>query len=321
MGSGASAEATDTAKESIHKASTEELVAFLAALDETSRQKVEAAMRPQSTKKGIHTFECSDGSGDFLEICFTEGETKSGSGTLTFSNTSGTCKYTNPNGEELTFNTATGSFTVPEEGKLAIQWKPVGKKMVKHAVKVVYGTDGKAGTYEPRVEAANIADSDLLIQILSVSGEELLQERFPPTTLVSQIKHRIRQTNPDKEQGIRIIRNKEELSDSLMLNNLQWQGTDVLQAVFDAPKHFGLTATQIENSGLTLTQIENILRVFSMVPPLMPPRVGTMMLVPALQGAMQSGLDVGNPEVMRLLDYGKDDINLVEYLELMRNDK
>merc|ERR1719502_372118 len=103
-----------------------------------------------AAKTGSHSFECTDNSGDLMEISFAQGDTKAG--TVTFSNTSGTCKYTNNDGEELTFSTATGRFTVLEEGRLEVVWKPLGKKPAKDTVKIVYGVDGAKGTYEPRVE-------------------------------------------------------------------------------------------------------------------------------------------------------------------------
>ena len=77
-------------------------------------------------------------------------------GTVTFSNSSGTCKYTNPDGEELTFGTATGSFSTETKlentgkGTLQVVWKPMGKKKAKDTVEVLYGVGGEKGVYQPR---------------------------------------------------------------------------------------------------------------------------------------------------------------------------
>eukprot|EP00746_Dinoflagellata_sp_MGD_P138972 gnl/MRDRNA2_/MRDRNA2_72510_c0_seq3.p1 gnl/MRDRNA2_/MRDRNA2_72510_c0~~gnl/MRDRNA2_/MRDRNA2_72510_c0_seq3.p1 ORF type:complete len:155 (+),score=52.61 gnl/MRDRNA2_/MRDRNA2_72510_c0_seq3:124-588(+) len=147
MGAGASAGIAAATQ----AASVEDISAALSGLSADDKAKISAALGDgQATKMVTYTFECSDSSGDLMEISFEEGETKAG--TFTFSNASGTCKYTNPDGEELTFSTAKGSFTVAEEGTLALAWKPVGKKKAKHTVKIEYGVDGKAGTYHPRVE-------------------------------------------------------------------------------------------------------------------------------------------------------------------------
>mmetsp|Transcript_151302 Transcript_151302/g.263723 ORF Transcript_151302/g.263723 Transcript_151302/m.263723 type:complete len:155 (+) Transcript_151302:81-545(+) len=147
MGAGASAGIAAATQ----AASVEDISAALSGLSAENKAKLSSALGDgKATKLSTHTFECSDSSGDLMEICFAEGDPKAG--TLTFSNTSGVCKYTNPDGEELTFNTAKGSFTVVEEGTLAIAWKPLGKKKAKDTVKIVYGVDGKAGIYHPRVE-------------------------------------------------------------------------------------------------------------------------------------------------------------------------
>ena len=62
----------------------------------------------------------------------------------------GTCKYANPDspaGEELTFTTATGTFSTEsvlenvhgQKGTLEIVWKLMGKKKAMHTVELEYG--------------------------------------------------------------------------------------------------------------------------------------------------------------------------------------
>jgi hypothetical protein len=116
------------------------------------------ASKPQGPKGQSHSFKCSDDTwfADKLEIYFAhDGESvETTNGTLTFSNSEGDCKYTNPDGEELTFKTADGKFTVGEtEGDkttLNLSWKPLGGKPVKDTVQIIYGQDGKDGVYEPQ---------------------------------------------------------------------------------------------------------------------------------------------------------------------------
>ena len=100
-------------------------------------------------------FECSDGSGDKLELYFEEGAPDSGGGTCTYSNPDGFA-YTNPDGEELKeLEPASGKFTYsPASSKIFLLWKPAGRKPAKHAHKITLGVDGAVGVFEPREEAA-----------------------------------------------------------------------------------------------------------------------------------------------------------------------
>ena len=105
--------------------------------------------------------ECSDGSGDKLELYFKGGAPHGDGGTCTYSNPAGFA-YTNPDGEELKeLEPAAGKFTYSEEdSKISLSWKPAGKKPAKHTHKVTLGADGAAGAFEPREEAEDEGEEE-----------------------------------------------------------------------------------------------------------------------------------------------------------------
>ena len=94
------------------------------------------------------TFTCASDSGNLLSLSFSASGT---SGTLEFSHPSGSVSYTNPDGEELKFAKAQGTFKVligDSSKSIAISWKPLGKKTVREVVELTYGEGGEAESYE-----------------------------------------------------------------------------------------------------------------------------------------------------------------------------
>ena len=94
-----------------------------------------------------HLFTCASGSGNLLRLTFFSAS----NGTLEFSHPSGSVSYTNPDGEELKFAKAQGTFKVLIGGSsksIAISWKPLGKKTVREVVQLTYGEGGEAESYE-----------------------------------------------------------------------------------------------------------------------------------------------------------------------------
>jgi len=98
-----------------------------------------------------HLFTCASGSGNLLRLTFFGASNFNG--TLEFSHPSGSISYTNPDGEELTFPKAKGTFKMLLGGtnkSIDISWKPLGKKRVRGVGELIYGEgEGEAeGSYE-----------------------------------------------------------------------------------------------------------------------------------------------------------------------------
>lgn len=94
------------------------------------------------------TFTCASDFSNLLSLSFSASGTR---GTLDFSHPSGSASYTNPDGEELKFAKAQGTFKVLIGGSsksIAISWKPLGKKTVREVVELTYGEGGKAESYK-----------------------------------------------------------------------------------------------------------------------------------------------------------------------------